>query len=122
MTRDAMRTGARLQRTPVPGAMQRAALRGVMLRRTGTVPNAGVRNAPALQRAAPQVLRAALRPGYGGALPGCKFLFQSSLNNTATTKKRGETHEAWRGDCGNHEAGGDRDPLRLSGQSSDRIR
>src|SRR5438105_656943 len=46
MTRDAMRTGARLQRTPVPGAMQRAALRGVMLRRTGTVPNAGVRNGP----------------------------------------------------------------------------
>ena len=46
------------------------------------------------------------------------ILTQQHCNN----KKRGDTHEARRGDCGNHEARGDRDPLRLSGQSSDRIR
>jgi hypothetical protein len=35
----------------------------VLLRRAGTVPNAGVRYGPAPQRTAPQVLRATLRPG-----------------------------------------------------------
>jgi hypothetical protein len=35
------------------------------LRRAGTVPNTALCTAPALQRTAPQVLRAALRPGHG---------------------------------------------------------
>jgi hypothetical protein len=45
----------------VPDAMQRVAL----LRRAGTVSNAELVTAPALQRTASQELRAALRPGHG---------------------------------------------------------
>ena len=40
------------------------------LRRAGTVPSAGVRTAPALQRIASQGLRAALRPGTTSCYPG----------------------------------------------------
>ena len=46
-----------------PGAMQRVALRGALLRRTGIAKNTALCTAPALQRTAPQELRAALRPG-----------------------------------------------------------
>jgi hypothetical protein len=42
----------------VPGAL----LHAVLLRRTGTVTNAALYTAPALQRTASQVLRAAQRP------------------------------------------------------------
>ena len=54
-----------MQRHRVPGAMQRVALREVLLRRTGTPVRLLASGAPALQRTAPQVLRAALRPGHG---------------------------------------------------------
>jgi hypothetical protein len=43
-----------------PGAMQHE----VLLRKTGIVTDAAFVTAPALQRTAPQVLRAALRPGH----------------------------------------------------------
>jgi hypothetical protein len=43
-----------------PGAMQHE----VLLRRTGIVTTSFLVTAPALQRTAPQVLRAALRPGH----------------------------------------------------------
>src|SRR5438105_2628129 len=48
-----------------PGAMQRVALREALLRRTGIAKNTVLFTAPALQRTAPQGLRAALRPGHG---------------------------------------------------------
>ena len=53
-----------------------------------------------------------------------KFLFQ--LSAQAEPEHRPVTgrdrHETRRRHCGNHEARGDRDPLRLSGQSPDRVR
>src|SRR4051794_32616789 len=70
--------------------MQRAALRGVMLRRTGTIPSTGVRYGPALQRTAPRRATRCAASGARRALPISRFLFQSRHNNTATTKP-GET-------------------------------
>jgi hypothetical protein len=56
----------------VPGAMQRAALRGVMLRRTGTVPSTGVRYGPG-SAAHHAVKNGALRC-VRGAVPAAFFI------------------------------------------------
>jgi hypothetical protein len=50
-----------------PGAMQHE----VLLRRTGIVTSTVLGTAPALQRTASQVLRAALRPGHAGFRVKC---------------------------------------------------
>src|SRR4051812_7385143 len=54
--------------------MQHAVVHGVMLRRTGTLPQTVLITAPALQRTAPQALRAALRPGNERLPRGTRFL------------------------------------------------
>ena len=55
--------------------------------------------------------------GDAHALPVGQFLFQLSRINLGRDR-----HEARHRDCGNHEARGDRDSLRLSGQSPHRTR
>ena len=71
----------------------------------------------------PKRIPALPRPGVGCALPGWKILFQLSQigwSNQSVILGR-DRHETRRRHCGNHEARGDRNPLRLSGQPSHRI-
>ena len=64
--------------------------------------------------------RAHAPPSLYRAGKSCSYSCKATAPNRPAIQGR-DRHEARRRHCGNHEAGGNRNPLRLSGQSPDRI-